>query len=188
MALIIYLLAFVVIFSSIRAVSCRNAVHSVLYLVLTFFTASIVLLASGAEVIAFMLLIVYVGAIAILFLFVVMMLRIDEFDLSVKFSVRKCVGCGILASAFCFWLVDSYTFQGLERPHVSIKDVGLVLYTDYVYLFHLSGVLLLFAMIAAVIITLARKKNVKRQVIREQISRSSEVRLLDVPSGKGVDY
>ncbi|ACT69009.1 NADH-quinone oxidoreductase subunit J [Neorickettsia risticii] len=188
MGILCFLLVLVAIFSSFRVVSCRNVVHAVLYLVLAFFTSSVLLLAAGLEVLSLMLLVVYVGAIAILFLFVVMMLNSDDFKKGVEMSVAKYVGLLFIALLPFFLVLSSYDDTQQERTYVSIKDIGAVLYTDYVYLFHLSGVVLLLAMVAAISIALPSKSDTKCQVVREQISRSSVVRLLNVPSGKGVDY
>ncbi|KYH12221.1 NADH-quinone oxidoreductase subunit J [Neorickettsia sp. 179522] len=188
MDILCFLLVLVAIFSSFRAVSCRNVVHAVLYLVLAFFTSSVLLLVSGLEVISLMLLVVYVGAIAILFLFVVMMLNADDFKKGVETSVARYLSLFFIALLPFFFLLASHDDIQQERTYISIKDIGAVLYTDYVYLFHLSGVVLLFAMVAAISIALPSKSGTKFQIVKEQISRSSVVRLLNVPSGKGVNY
>lgn len=181
-------LTLIIAFSSLRAVSCKEAVHSVLYLIFTFFSSSVLLLVAGFEVISLMLLVVYVGAVAILFLFVVMMIGSGECEDQVNFFPEKWIGLLLLALYPMFLFMASYEDTIRERVYVSVKDLGVVLYTKYAYLVHLSGVVLLFAMVAAVGITLPKKRNVKRQIVREQVSRSSEIRLLDIASGEGADY
>lgn len=185
-----YLFAFAIVLSSLFAVLSKNPVHSVLYLILTFICTSGLFIVMSAEFIAMVLTIVYVGAIAVLFLFIVMMLPIKQEEESSRFSKNYLVII-LICTSLAAWIIHAGS-QPMARllimpVPVSINYLGSVLYTKYIYIFQLAGIILLVAMIASISLTLHKTKNIKRQSIRKQIARSSKIKLIEVESGKGVD-
>ncbi|RTL92496.1 NADH-quinone oxidoreductase subunit J [Ancylobacter rudongensis] len=197
-ALFFYLFAGVAVASAFMVIASRNPVHSVLFLILTFVNASGLFILIGAEYIAMLLIVVYVGAVAVLFLFVVMMLDVDFVELRQGFLQYLPVGVlvGFIFLAELVLVVGSWTFGAgvtgavtSAAPEVSnAVAIGRVLYTDYVYFFQAAGFILLVAMIGAIVLTLRHKENVKRQSIPVQNARTKAMAIdvVKVPSGKGL--
>ncbi len=200
-ALAFYLFAAIAVASGVMVISVRNPVHSVLFLILVFFNAAGLFVLMGAEVLAMILVVVYVGAVAVLFLFVVMMLDINFTELREGFlqylPIGALVGIILLVElllVFGAWVGAPAvgSFAGLPIPPLNEANntaaLGRVLYTDYIYLFQASGLVLLVAMIGAIVLTLRRREGVRRQSIGRQTSlrREDSVELKDVPTGSGV--
>ena len=195
-ALAFYLFAGILIASAVMVVTSRNPVHSVLYLILAFFNAAALFLIAGAEFLAMILVIVYVGAVAVLFLFVVMMLDIDFARLREGFQRYAPFGAvvgGILFLELLFvlgaWQFSSDAQELRLSPTPAVPNtqaIGRVLYTDYIFLFQISGLILLVAMIGAIVLTLRERPGTKRQSVEAQLARVGQVESLDVPLGQGV--
>jgi NADH-quinone oxidoreductase subunit J len=196
-ALAFYAFAAVLIGSAVMVVTSRNPVHSVLFLILAFFNAAGLFLITGAEFLAMILVIVYVGAVAVLFLFVVMMLDIDFSRLREGFQRYAPVGALIglvllvqLVMVMISWRMapGAMALRLNETPSdiPNAEALGRILYTDYIYLFQGCGLILLVAMIGAIVLTLRDKPNSKRQNIAEQIARSGSVTNVAVPTGAGL--
>ncbi|WP_149537360.1 NADH-quinone oxidoreductase subunit J [Siccirubricoccus phaeus] len=197
-ALAFYLFAAILIASAVMVVTARNPVHSVLFLILAFFNAAALFLIAGAEFLAMILVIVYVGAVAVLFLFVVMMLDIDFARLREGFQRYAPIGAiigGILFLELLLVLSGwSFADQADDlrlspNPGASVTNaaaLGRILYTDYVYLFQLAGLILLVAMIGAIVLTHRERAGTKRQDIAVQVARSGSVVLEEVPVGAGI--
>lgn len=192
-----YLFAAVLIGSAVMVVSSRNPVHSVLFLILAFFNAAALFLIAGAEFLAMILVIVYVGAVAVLFLFVVMMLDVDFSALRQGFQryapIGGAVGAVLLAElvlVFASWrFADDAAGLRLNPTPAGVDNtraLGRILYTDHVLLFQLAGLILLVAMIGAIVLTLRGKPNSKRQNIAAQVARAGSVNLRKVPTGAGL--
>jgi len=201
-AIMFYLFAAVAIASGVMVVSARNPVHSVLFLILAFFNAAGLFVLMGAEFLAMILVIVYVGAVAVLFLFVVMMLDIDFAQLrtgAMKYlPVGLVVGLILFAElAFVFgsWVIAPGVSAVAAAPTPSAshftntRALGDLLYTHYFFAFQLSGMVLLVAMIGAIVLTLRHRVGTRRQVIAEQVTRlrAEAVAVVNVPVGAGVD-
>lgn len=199
-ALAFYVFAAILIASAVMVVTSRNPVHSVLFLILAFFNAAALFLLAGAEFLAMILVIVYVGAVAVLFLFIVMMLDIDFVQLRQGFQRYAPIGAVIGAILFLelLFVFGSWQFApdvGAMRMNAVPADpsvtnteaLGRLVYTDYIYLFQVAGLILLVAMIGAIVLTL-RDKTVhsKRQNISVQVARAEAVALAKVPSGAGL--
>jgi len=202
-AIAFYLLAAVTVVAGLAVVSARNPVHSVLWLILAFFSAAGLFVLLGAEFLAMLLVVVYVGAVAVLFLFVVMMLDVDFASLRQGFARYMPVGL-LIAGALAIEMVvvaTTVATRGAARDSdvpmpsgagvVDIPNaeaIGRVLYTDYVYLFQTAGLVLLVAMIGAIVLTLRHKPGVRRQVIADQVLRSPKtgMRIVDLKSGEGI--
>ena len=200
-ALFFYLFATVTVASAFMVIASRNPVHSVLFLILTFFNASGLFMLMGAEFLALILIVVYVGAVAVLFLFVVMMLDVDFAEMRDGFLQYLPIG-GIIGAILAIELILVFTSLSLEPingttavqpiPDLAqtsnIKAIGDLLYTKYVFFFQLSGLILLVAMIGAIVLTLSHRSDIKRQNISDQIGRDSEdaVKLRSVKSGEGI--
>jgi len=200
-SLFFYFFSTVAVFSAIMVTISRNTVYSVFFLILVFVTISILFIMIGAEFLGMIMLIVYVGAVAVLFLFVVMMLNVTE--KITKRSTRKgiinniSVGSivGIIIFLELLVVVGGWKYKGTFVP-LSITNfstsnthaLGSVLYTDYIHLFQISGMILLISMIGAITLTFSKRENVKRQNYLDQIVREKEsgVSLIDVESRKGV--
>ena len=196
-----YLFSAVILLSSLMVISSKNPVHSVLFLILTFFNAAGLFVILHAEFLAMILIIVYVGAVAVLFLFVVMMLDIN-FTKS-KENVLHYMPFGLFIGAVfvCELIIvlinsklDLANIQILSNPFANFSNMtntqalGSVLYTDYILYFQLSGVILLVAMIGSIVLTLRDRTGVRRQIIGKQLERdSSSTVLKEVESGEGVD-
>ena len=196
-ALAFYLFAFILIASAVMVVSSRNPVYSVLYLILAFFNAAALFLIAGAEFLAMILVIVYVGAVAVLFLFVVMMLDVDFVQLREGFQRYAPIGAiigGILFLELIFVLgawsfaADAGDMRLAPTPAgvSNTEAIGRILYTDYVYLFQISGLILLVAMIGAIVLTLRDKPTARRQSVATQIARSAEVVMAQPALGAGI--
>ncbi|WAC26146.1 MULTISPECIES: NADH-quinone oxidoreductase subunit J [unclassified Ancylobacter] len=197
-ALFFYLFAGVAVASAFMVIASRNPVHSVLFLILTFVNASGLFILIGAEFLAMLLVVVYVGAVAVLFLFVVMMLDVDFVELRQGFLQYLPVGAlvGLVFLAELVLVFGSWTFgQGVTGAVASTASdvsntvqIGRVLYTDYIYFFQAAGLVLLVAMIGAIVLTLRHKENVKRQSIPVQNARTKAMAIdvVKVPSGKGL--
>ncbi len=178
-ALFFYLFAFVAVASAFMVISARNPVHSVLFLILTFVNASALFILIGAEFLGMILLVVYVGAVAVLFLFVVMMLDIDFAEL--RSGVLKYAPIGALVG-----LVVAAEL-GID-VRTNTAALGDVLYTNYVYFFQIAGLVLLVAMIGAIVLTLRHRENIKRQDVSRQVARTPEtaVKVVKVKPGQGI--
>jgi NADH-quinone oxidoreductase subunit J len=197
--LLFYLFAAILLVSSAMVVSARNPVHSVLFLILSFFNAAALFLIAGAEFLAMILVIVYVGAVAVLFLFVVMMLDVDFTQLRSGFQRYLPVGATVgvvllaeLAVVLSGWQLAPGAMQLRLSPmpaNVSNTEaLGVVLYTDYVFLFQMAGLVLLVAMIGAIVLTLRDRKTSRHQNIRRQTERTvvETLELMSVSLGAGV--
>ena len=199
-----YTFSLIAIIAAIMVTVSKNTVHSVLFLILDFISISCLFIMIGAEFLGMIMLIVYVGAVAVLFLFVVMMLNVaqqqNEWFTSIKDSSH--IPMGLLISVIIFmelivvlggWkfkpdLVNSTLItidQGVSNTH----SIGFVLYTDYIHLFQLSGMILLVAMIGSIVLTFRKRSGLKRQKYFDQISREriDAVELVEVESNKGVN-
>jgi NADH-quinone oxidoreductase subunit J len=196
-----YAFAAVTVGAAVMVISARNPVHSVLFLILAFFNAAGLFVLMGAEFIAMILVIVYVGAVAVLFLFVVMMLDINFVELRQGFlqylPIGALVGLVLLAELvliFGSWIVSADAGGQAASPIPALTEttnthaLGQVLYTDYVFLFQGAGLILLVAMIGAIVLTLRSRDGVKRQRIGAQIARTREesVEIKQVEPGSGV--
>jgi len=195
-AIAFYLLAFTAIAAGFMVVASRNPVHSVMFLILTFFSAAGLFVLMGAEFIALLLIMVYVGAVAVLFLFVVMMLDVDFVELKQGFLTYIGPGlavAGILLAEMI--LVGAAYFTGETKTIVektsetsNLEAFGEVLYTQYAGAFEAAGLVLLVAMIGAIVLTLRERKGVKTQNAMDQMARTREdgVELVDIEPGQGL--
>ena len=195
-AIAFYFFSTVLVLSALAVIGARNPVHSVLFLILAFFNAAGLFVLLGAEFLAMILVVVYVGAVAVLFLFVVMMLDIDFAEL--KRGALQYVPFGALIGVV---LVAELVMMGwqwhLKPAHTVVRALpagltntaalGRVLYTDYVYYFQIAGLVLLVAMIGAIVLTLRHRPGVRRQVIAVQNARTAAmaVELVDIQPGQG---
>lgn len=196
-----YLFAFITCASAFMVISSRNPVHSVLFLILAFFNSAGLFMIAGAEFLAMILVVVYVGAVAVLFLFVVMMLDVDFAEL--RQGVLQYLPIGGMIGLIL--LVELIVVLGASALDVSaegvatepmppleevpnIQALGDLLYTKYVFFFQIAGMVLLVAMIGAIVLTLRHKPGVRRQDIGKQVSRTREeaVEVVSVESGKGL--
>jgi NADH-quinone oxidoreductase subunit J len=195
--LVFYVFAAVLVFSALMVVGARNPVHSVLFLILAFFNAAGLFLLVGAEYLAMTLVIVYVGAVAVLFLFVVMMLNVNFAELKQGFLRYLPVGATVAALLFTELMIAFVASLEYPPAHAAAKPfaeglpntqaIGNVLYTDYIYPFQVAGLILLVAMIGAIVLTHRLREGVKRQKIPAQIARkrSDAVQLVKVQPGQG---
>ncbi len=196
-----YLFSAIMVASAVMVISARNPVHSVLFLILSFINAAGLFLLLGAEFIAMILLIVYVGAVAVLFLFVVMMLDIDFTELREGLLQYVPVGAtiglillGELVLALSGWVMSPELGQAIAAPVPPIAEVtntqalGRLLYTKYVYLFQAAGMVLLVAMVGAIVLTMRHKPRVKRQDIETQVARApaTSIEIVKVKPGQGI--
>jgi NADH-quinone oxidoreductase subunit J len=194
-----YLFAILVIASAVLTVTARNPVHSELWLILAFFNAAGLMLLLGAEFIAMLLVIVYVGAVAVLFLFVVMMLNIDFAELRAGFARYLPFGlmvAAVLLAEMVFvaaaWQAGGIALAGQAVPVADVPNIqamGAMLYTRFLFIFELAGLVLLVAMIGAIVLTHrgradTRAQNVSRQTMRRP---DEAVRNVNHPVGEGVD-
>ncbi|WP_443747609.1 NADH-quinone oxidoreductase subunit J [Asticcacaulis solisilvae] len=199
MAIAFYIMAIITCGAGLMVVTVKNPVHAVLFLILAFFSASGLFVLVGAEFLAMLLIVVYVGAVAVLFLFVVMMLDVDFLKLRQGFANYLPIG-GALALLILFELIfvniavankgaaagnQPQAFTGQET---NIKAIGHVLYTQYTYLFEMAGFVLLVAMIGAIVLTLRHRAYVKRQDIFSQVTRRRKdaVAIVKAPTGEGI--
>jgi len=193
-----YLFAAILIASAVMVVTARNPVHSVLFLILAFFNAAALFLIAGAEFLAMILVIVYVGAVAVLFLFVVMMLDIDFARLREGFQRYAPFGAVVGGILFLELLLvlGAWSFADqvgelrlAPSPGGAVTNteaLGRLIYTDYVYLFQAAGLILLVAMIGAIVLTLRDRPGTRRQDIGAQIARTGSISLEKVPTGAGI--
>jgi NADH-quinone oxidoreductase subunit J len=200
-AIFFYLFAGVTVASAVMVIAARNPVHSVLFLILAFVNAAGLFVLMGAEFLAWILIIVYVGAVALLFLSVVMMLDVDFTALRrgvlSYLPVGALIGAVLLVELLIIvgaWVVGPDLAKAITAPipppaQVSnTQALGLVLYTNYIYFFQAAGIILLVAMIGAIVLTLHHKPNVRRQIIAQQVARSkaTAIEIVKVKSGQGL--
>jgi len=200
-ALAFYVFAIVAVASALFVVIARNPVHSVLWLILTFFSAAAMMVLIGAEFVAMLLIIVYVGAVMVLFLFVVMMLDVDFTELKQGLAEYLPVGALVglvllveLGLVLGHWVLADAAPEARAAVVPAVGSIGnttalgRILYDQYIYLFQAAGLILLVAMVGAIVLTLRHKPNVKRQDILTQIYRdpAKSVELKDVEPGQGV--
>jgi NADH-quinone oxidoreductase subunit J len=195
-----YLLATVAVVSGLLVVTAKNPVHSVLFLILAFFSSAGLFVLLGAEFLAMLLVVVYVGAVAVLFLFVVMMLDVDFVGLREGFARYMPIAvivAGVLLIEMI--IITSAVVTGgagaratevvVATPETSnIEAIGRVLYTDYIYFFQAAGIVLLIAMIGAIVLTLRHKPGVRRQKVHDQVTRDARtaIEIKSAVSGAGV--
>lgn len=197
--LLFYVFATVLVLSALLVVSVKNPVHAVLFLVFAFFNSAGLFVLLGAEFIAMLMVIVYVGAVAVLFLFVVMMLNVNFSELRGQWV--KYLPVGILVAAAMFTelvMVIKYSVSSnasvakVSAPIVkgvtNTKALGAILYTDYVYAFQIAGLVLLVAMVGAIVLTHRVREGVRKQSVGTQVSRSRKdsIEIVKVQTGKGV--
>ncbi|MBB4302423.1 NADH-quinone oxidoreductase subunit J [Rhodobium orientis] len=199
-AIFFYLFAAISVAAAVMVISSRNPVHSVLFLILTFFSAAGLFIMLGAEFLAMILIVVYVGAVAVLFLFVVMMLDVDFVELRQGFlqylPVGGLIGLILLVEliAVLTWSTMSPELTAVAQVPIppagevsNIEAIGQLLYTRYIYFFQTAGLILLVAMVGAIVLTLRHKEGVRRQNIADQVYRDPKtVKLHKVESGKGI--
>ncbi|MGF1591945.1 MAG: NADH-quinone oxidoreductase subunit J [Kiloniellaceae bacterium] len=200
-ALAFYLFAAVTVAAGVMVVSARNPVHSVLFLILAFFNSAGLFVLMGAEFLAMILVVVYVGAVAVLFLFVVMMLDINFVRMREGFlqylPLGAMIGLILLVELVLVggaWIVSPMAETAISQPVAPLGEMhntralGNLIYTDYIYLFQASGLILLVAMIGAIVLTLRQREGVRRQSISKQTgrTRAESVEVKQVPSRTGV--
>ncbi len=201
-AVLFYIFAAVAVGSGVLVVSARNPVHSVLFLILAFFNAAALFLLIGAEFLAMILVIVYVGAVAVLFLFVVMMLDIDFLQLRSGFVRYLPIGTlvGLVLLAELVLVIGGWTLTPSlpsqvpvaaagSVPLTNTRALGQILYTRYLFAFQVAGLILLVAMVGAIVLTLRHRADVRRQSISAQLARTraQTVDVVKVPLGTGSD-
>ena len=198
-SLVFYLFSFITIASSLAVISARNTIHAVFFLILDFVSVSCLFIMMGAEYLGMLTLIVYVGGVAVLFLFVVMMLNVNYSDLKSGFLNYLPFGglIGIVLIIEIGLMIGTWKYRDafIKTSEIKINSdlsnteaIGNVLYTEYLHYFQISGLILLVAMIGAILLTYRRKDNLKRQDITTQVSRerSDSIQLENVESFKGV--
>ena len=200
-ALAFYLFAAITVAAAVMVISARNPVHSVLFLILTFFNAAGLFVLMGAEFLAMILIVVYVGAVAVLFLFVVMMLDIGFAELRQGFlqylPIGGVVGLVLLAELATIaggWLISPEIASNRAFPAPPLAElsnteaIGRILYTDYIYLFQAAGMVLLVAMVGAIVLSLRTREGVRKQRIADQVARRGResVELKKVQPGSGI--
>ncbi|MBA3810510.1 MAG: NADH-quinone oxidoreductase subunit J [Caulobacteraceae bacterium] len=199
-AIAFYLLAAITIGAGLAVISARNPVHSVLFLITAFFSAAGLFVLLGAEFLAMILVVVYVGAVAVLFLFVVMMLDVDFTALRQGFARYMPLG-GVVAGVLAIEMVvvalsvagggaaaGSTGAMSRSGGATNAEAIGRVLYTDYVYLFQAAGMVLLVAMIGAIVLTLKHREGIRRQAVAAQVARTPAkgVRIVSIKPGEGL--
>jgi NADH-quinone oxidoreductase subunit J len=198
-ALAFYLFSAIAVASAVMVIAARNPVHSVLFLILAFFNAAGLFVLLGAEFLAMILVVVYVGAVAVLFLFVVMMLDIDFVELRAGFQRYLPVGALIgfilfaeLILVFGYWVLVPGIPPSAVAPALpeitNTRALGALLYTRYAYAFQAAGIVLLIAMIGAIVLTHRAREGVRRQKVGNQMfrSRAASIEVVKVEIGKGV--
>ncbi len=207
-ALAFFLFAFAVIASALMVVASKNPVHSVLFLITAFISAAGLFVLMGAEYLAMVLVVVYVGAVAVLFLFVVMMLDVDFVEMKQGFLQYLPIGATLAAvvvveliMVVALWAAPAdaelarahpapTAAQTVTDPNgpTNIEALGLILYTDYIHYFQIAGIVLLVAMIGAIILTFRKREGIKKQDPARQVARRREegVELVDIKSGQGL--
>ena len=196
-----YLFAFIAVAAAFMVIASRNPVHSVLYLILVFFNAAALFLLTGAEFLALILLVVYIGAVAVLFLFVVMMLDVDFAELKHGALQYAPIGAlvGLILAAELIVVVGGYAFSpdlahSVARPVAALAArsntaaLGDIIYTDYILYFQIAGLILLVAMVGAIVLTLRHKPDARRQSIAAQVGRdpATAIEVRKVETGKGI--
>jgi len=196
---VFYFFSAILLFAAVRVITARNPVHSALFLVLAFFTAAGLWLLLEAEFLAITLVLVYVGAVMVLFLFVVMMLDInldrlregfwDYLPLAAIVAVLMMLEMGVVLGGKYFGLTQLPTPVTHGPEYSNTKELGRLLYTEYVYPFEIAAVILLVAIVAAIALTLRRRKNAKSQDPAQQVRvrRQDRVRLVSMPAEKPAD-
>ena len=196
-AIAFYIFSAVLIGAGFMVVTARNPVHSVLFLILAFFNAAALFVLLGAEFLAMILIVVYVGAVAVLFLFVVMMLNVDFAELkkgAKQYLMPGLMVGGLLALELIFvvalrWNFASASVKGAATPAgiSNTAALGHILYTDYIFYFQTAGLILLVAMIGAIVLTLRRRTGVRRQKAGEQVNRTPQqsMEVVDIKPGQG---
>ncbi len=200
-ALFFYIFAAVMLASAVMVISSRNPVHSVLFLILAFLNGAGIFMMTGAEFLALILVVVYVGAVLVLFLFVVMMLDVDFAELRQGFMQYLPVGAlvGVVLLVELVLVLGAYTLAPAVADQVVLpipppseisntEALGLVLYTRYAFYFQVCGLILLVAMVGAIVLTLRHRENAKRQDVSKQVSRTVDesIEVRDVASGRGL--
>jgi len=200
-ALTFYMFAFITVASAVMVISSKNPVHSVLFLILAFFNSAGLFILLGAEFLAMILVVVYVGAVAVLFMFVVMMLDINYVQMRQGFLQYLPIGglIGLILLAELIMVVGGPHLNLDMAPSLLAKTpaaditsnthaLGQLIYTHYIYLFQAAGMILLVAMIGAIVLTHRKRTGVRKQVISEQLARRAEetVKLQKVETGKGI--
>ncbi len=199
-AIAFWVLAIVIVVSALAVISARNPVHSVLFLITAFFSAAGLFVLLGAEFLAMLLVIVYVGAVAVLFLFVVMMLDVDFAALKEGFARYLPLGALVAGALVIEMVIVSMAVaQGgaagrhamplTATPHATnVEMIGRVLYTDYIYYFQAAGLVLLVAMIGAIVLTLKHRPDVRRQNVADQVARTPAkgMRVVQIKPGEGL--
>ncbi|MBO6493294.1 MAG: NADH-quinone oxidoreductase subunit J [Pelagibacteraceae bacterium] len=203
-AIFFYFFSIIAIFSAIMVVASKNTVYSVFYLILDFISISCLFIMIGAEFLGMIMLIVYVGAVAVLFLFVVMMLNVSgikdkQFKRKVSYSH---ISFGSLISLIIFLeliiVVGGWKYKPniveissirIDKDFTNTHAIGNVIYTDYIHLFQLAGLILLVSMIGAIVLTYRKREGIKKQSYFKQISREKKeaVTLVEVESNKGIN-
>ena len=195
-ALTFYTLAVIAVAAAFMVIAARNPVHSVMYLITTFFSAAGLFVLMGAEFLALLLIMVYVGAVAVLFLFVVMMLDVDFVEMKQGFlqylPIGGVVACVLLAEMIMVGAASlvnpgegvKYATDGVSN----IEAIGNVMYTEYAFFFEAVGLILLVAMVGAIVLTLRKREGVKKQDVSAQIARTRAggVELVDIKPGEGL--
>jgi NADH-quinone oxidoreductase subunit J len=202
-AIFFYLFSLIAIVSAVMVTVSKNTVHSVFFLILDFISISCLFIMIGAEFLGMIMLIVYVGAVAVLFLFVVMMLNVAQ-QKNQWFAAKessKHIPIGLIVSVIIFFeliiVIGGWKYKpdvvsamslNIDNDISNTHSIGYVLYTDYIHVFQLSGMILLVAMIGAIVLTFRKRSGVKRQSYFSQISRerSDSVEMIEVESNKGV--
>ena len=202
-AIFFYTFSFIAIVSAIMVTVSKNTVHSVFFLILDFISISCLFIMIGAEFLGMIMLIIYVGAVAVLFLFVVMMLNVAQ-QKNQWFSAEKSskhIPIGIIVSLLIFFeliiVIGGWKYKPdlvsamsliIDKDITNTHSIGYVLYTDYIHVFQLSGMILLVAMIGAIVLTFRKREGVKTQSYLKQISRerSEGVEIIEVETNKGV--
>jgi NADH-quinone oxidoreductase subunit J len=196
-AFFFYLFATIMVGAGLMVIAAKNPVHAVLFLILAFFNAAGLFVLLGAEFLAMILVVVYVGAVMVLFLFVVMMLDVDFAELRAGFLKYLSVGAtvGLLLLVELIFILGAWVTAPAIPPAAptaagvsNTAALGAILYTRYVYLFEAAGLILLVAMIGAIVLTLQHKEGVKRQSVARQVARTREmaVEIVKVESGRGL--
>ena len=203
-AIFFYFFSIIAIFSAIMVVSSKNTIYSVFYLILDFISISCLFIMIGAEFLGMIMLIVYVGAVAVLFLFVVMMLNVSgtkdkQFKRKISYSH---ISFGSLISLIIFLeliiVVGGWKYKPnivevssiiIDKDFTNTHAIGNVIYTDYIHLFQLAGLILLVSMIGAIVLTYRKREGIKKQSYFKQISREKKeaVTLVEVESNKGIN-
>ncbi len=194
-----YLFAGIAVLSGVMVISSRNPVHAVLFLILAFFTSAGLFVLLGAEFLAMILVVVYVGAVAVLFLFVVMMLDVNFAEMRAGFLNYLPIGgaIGLVLLAELLVIVggarvapEALTVGGAPTPAPDVihntRALGNLIYTDYIYLFQAAGLVLLVAMVGAIVLTLRRRPGVRKQRIERQVARRSKIETRKMPTGGGL--